>query len=380
MCSFTGFQSLSGSNLRAFHLTNELIRRGNDVSFLTPGSKAAQSCRDRFSVNASDVGIEISRFKKSKFKLYPIFAWKARKRIPKDADIVFGQSLPAALAVRLSKTKGRRVIDYVDLWSEYWKYEHNNMKGRITYPMMRWAEGYSMKKQDIVFTITRKIAQMLRERGCKGDKIRVMRDGVDTKMFHPKSVGKGFYSKYGLEKETYIVYQGGIGIWDGVQFLVDAASAVIKDNPTVKFLIVGDGPYAPTVRKLVKNKGLEKNFIFTGWVPYNDMPDFMNISKINIVPIPDAPCTQGVVTLKLFEAMACGIPTIIGDLPGVKEHMTHRKTAYLTRSENAESLSSAINEVLSDRGLYKRMKNNGLRMSPHYDWREIAKEMADIML
>jgi glycosyltransferase involved in cell wall biosynthesis len=155
---------------------------------------------------------------------------------------------------------------------------------------------------------------------------------------------------------------------------------VLNEHSDIKFLIVGDGPYAPVLRNLVKSMGLEKSFIFTGWVPYEDMPDFMNISRINIVPIPDAPCTQGVLTLKLFEAMACGTPTIISDLPGVREHIIDKKTACLARPESRESLSSAINMLVSDKKLYNKIKENGLKMMPHYDWREIAKDMADAIL
>ena len=109
------------------------------------------------------------------------------------------------------------------------------------------------------------------------------------------------------------------------------------------------------------------------------MPNFMNISRINVVPIPDAPCTQGVLTLKLFEAMACGVPTVIGDLPGVREHVKDRTTACLARSESRESLSSAINSMISDKGLYRRIRQNDLKAAPYYDWREIAKDMADAM-
>jgi glycosyltransferase involved in cell wall biosynthesis len=362
MCSFTGFSSLNGSNLRVYHLTNELLKRGGDLSFVVPGAVAAESCRERFGVPAVDVGIEISRFKSSKFKLYPIFAWKARKKIQKSSELVFGQSLPAALAVKLSKTAGRKAVDYVDLWSEYWHYEHRGLKGDASYRALRFAESYSVKGPDTVFTITSPFRQMIESRGCRPERIKTVRDGVDTKMFRPLKVPGKFMDKYELEKGTdYVTYQGGIGIWDGVQFLADAAPRVLEKFPEAKFLVVGEGPYAPVVREKVRKARLEKNFVFTGWVPYEDMPYFMNVSRVNAVPIPDAPCMRGVLTLKLFEAMACGLPTIINGLPGVREHTEHGKTAYFSDPENSEKFAAGISELLGDAKLRKKISSGGLK-------------------
>jgi len=231
ICSFVGFDSLNGSNLRVFHMTNELIKRGHELRFITPGPAHAESCKKKFGVEAVDVGLDIQRFNKSRLKLYPMYAWKARKLVDRKADIVFGQSLPAALAVRLSKTTGKKVIDYVDLWSEYWLYAHRTMKGYSVYEAIRKAESFSMKV-DMIFTITNELKKMIEKRGGKSGKIRIVRDGVDTKMFRPMKVKNSFYNKYNLDKKTdYIAYQGGIAAHDGVQFLVDAAPLILKEHP-----------------------------------------------------------------------------------------------------------------------------------------------------
>ena len=380
ICSFAGFESLNGANLRAFHLANEMIRRGVDVTFITPSRSHAESCRKRFGVEAVDVGLEFDRFSSSRLKLYPIYALRARKKVDAGSDIVFGQSLPSALAVRMSKTRGRKVVDYVDLWSEYWVYAHPSFEGRMVYRCVRMAERYSLKV-DTVFTITREIKRMLETRGCPARKIKIIRDGVDTSMFRPLRVKPGFYDKYGLDRKAqYAIYQGGIAAHDGVQFLVDAAPLVLDKNPDMKFLIVGRGDYLGTLKRKVYEAGMGKAFIFTGWVPYEDMPSFMNASCMNIVPIPDAPATRGVVTLKLFEAMACRVPTVIGDLPGVKEHVRDGETACLVRSEDREQLAGAINRLAEDKDLSRRISRAGLKMVGAYDWRLIAKDMADLIL
>ncbi|MBW2975062.1 glycosyltransferase family 4 protein [Candidatus Woesearchaeota archaeon] len=381
MCSFTGYKALNGSNLRAYFLAKEFLKRGFELDFITPDKKDAISCRERFDCSSRHVSLNISRFKKSRLKLYPIFAYKASKLIKKDIDIVFGQSLPSALAVNRSKTEAKKVVDYVDLWSEYWLYANPTLKGRIVYEAVKWAEKHSLKNVDIAFTITSKLKDMLKRRGCKDEKIRVVRDGVDLRMFKPFRVKEEFYNRYNLGKgEEFIAYQGGIAAHDGVQFLVDAAPLVLHEFPDVKFLIIGTGAYYDNIVNKVKKMGLQKNFIFTGWVDYEDMPFFMNIAKINSVPLPNSPSTQGVVTYKLMEAMACGTPTVIGDLPGVNETVKHGKTAYLCRSEDKKELSKGIIGLLDNQKLYNSIRNRGLELIKKHDWRDIAKEMVDVML
>ncbi|MBW2989017.1 glycosyltransferase family 4 protein [Candidatus Woesearchaeota archaeon] len=381
ICSFTGYKALNGANLRAYFLAKEFLKRGFDLDFITPNKEDALSCQERFNCNSSHVSLDISRFKSSRLKLYPIFAYKAGKLIKKDIDLVFGQSLPSALAVNRAKTKAKKVVDYVDLWSEYWLYANPSIRGKLIYQVVRWAEKHSLKDISLSFTITDKLKELLQKRGCSEEKVRIVRDGVDLRMFHPFDVKDDFYEKYGLNKEDeFIAYQGGIAAHDGVQFLVDAAPLVLKEYPDIKFLIIGTGAYYSNIVRKVKCMGLEKNFIFTGWVDYEDMPSFMNIAKINSVPLPNSPATQGVVTYKLMEAMACGTPTIIGNLPGVNEAVEHKKTACLCRSEDKNRLSGSIIELLKDQNLYNDISSNGLELIKNHDWRDIAKEMVDKMV
>lgn len=379
ICSFTGFNSLHGGNLRVFHLAKELINRGAFVEFITPGREDAESCEKRFGVKADDVGIDIERFERSRLRKYPVFTIKAGRKM-QGYDIVFGQSLPSALAVKLGRTGGKKVVDFVDLWSEYWVYANPSLKGRIIYKTIKNAEKYSLRGMDLIFTISREIKSMLKERGGDPEKIKIVRDGVDTKMFRPFKVGKDFFAKYGLKDGEYIIYQGGIAAHDGVQFLVEAAPLVLKENPDVKFLIVGTGSYFNKIKERVDKLRLGESFIFTGWVPYEDMPLFMNLARINAVPLPNAPATRGVITLKILEAMACGKPTIIGDLPGVREYVEHGKTAYLTRSEDKKQLAEGINELLNDKVLYNRIKRQGLDMIGRHDWRKVSRDMVSIIM
>lgn len=373
--------SFSVPNHRLYFFAKELTKRGVDITFIVPGKKDAESCKKEFSKSkVIDLGLNVSRFKNSKLLLYPLFSAKAKNKMKGDYDFIYGICLPAALAVSLAKTDSKKIVDYIDLWSGYWDYASQSLKGKIVHSIVKYGESYTLKKADMVLTITKKLAEQLEELGCEKQKLRIIRDGVDTKKFYEFKVKDDFYKKYGLQKEIdYVVFQGGIAAHDGVQFMVNAAPQVIKNSPNVKFLIVGTGTYEKNIRELIAKNKLEKYFQFTGWVNYEEMPLFMNIAKINCIPLPDAPATHGVVTYKLFEGMACGTPAIIGNMPAVREIIKHKDAAYLVKSENKEELANAINELLNDKKLYDHIKQQGLELVKNRDWRDIARDMADIV-
>lgn len=373
--------SFSVPNHRLYFFAKELTKRGVDLTFVVPGKKDAESCKNHFKeANVIDVGLNVSRFNNSKLILYPMFSAKAKNKLQGKFDFLYGICLPAALAVGSVKSSSKKIIDYIDLWSEYWKYASPSLKGKAVYSLVKYGESHSLKKADMVLTITKKLAEQLKERGCEDNKLRIVRDGVDLQKFNEFKVKDEFYEKYNLEKGTdYVTFQGGIAAHDGVQFMVDAAPLIIKQNPEIKFLIVGTGIYEKNIREIIAKKGLNEYFKFTGWVNSEEMPSFMNVAKINCIPLPDSPATHGVVTYKLFEGMACGTPAVIGAMPAVRDLLNKKDAACLVKSEHKEELANGINELLNNKAHYEQMKQNGLSVVKNHDWRDIAKDMADIV-
>lgn len=45
------------------------------------------------------------------------------------------------------------------------------------------------------------------------------------------------------------------------------APELVRQNPKIKFLLIGDGPWRERFEHLAKSQGMEKHFIFTGLVP-----------------------------------------------------------------------------------------------------------------
>ena len=118
----------------------------------------------------------------------------------------------------------------------------------------------------------------------------------------------------------------------------------------VELVIVGSGPLRKELEEKAHKNGILVEFL--GNIPHRQLPQILNSCDLFILPSlyeghPKA----------LLEAMACGLPVIGTDVPGIRELITHRETGYLSGT-SPEEIREAIKEVLADRPLRERMGRN----------------------
>jgi glycosyltransferase involved in cell wall biosynthesis len=128
------------------------------------------------------------------------------------------------------------------------------------------------------------------------------------------------YSYEECEKNT-LVFMGHLIEKQGVQFVLSAMPEILKVNSNFKFKIIGDGSFAPNLKRLVGDLGLEGNCVFMGKVP-NNQHDRVLIPEIAKSCVAIAPYVNELDTwtyyadpgkVKLY--LACGVPVVLTDLP-----------------------------------------------------------------
>ncbi len=121
----------------------------------------------------------------------------------------------------------------------------------------------------------------------------------------------------------------------------------------VELAIVGSGPLGERLQEEVSMNRLPVRFL--GNVLHQRLPEILNSSALFILPS----LYEGHPKV-LLEAMACGVPVIGTDVPGIRELIYHRETGYLCGT-SAEEIREAIVIVLSDKDLCTRMGSNARR-------------------
>ncbi len=178
------------------------------------------------------------------------------------------------------------------------------------------------------------------------EKIQTVHNGIDLKNFSPKEVVSVDRQKMGFSKDDFvIVYSGRINKEKGVSELIDAM-ILLKDHPQIKLMIIGGSFFGNTndedefIRSL-KDKAMKKkeNIVFTGFIPYEKMPDYLQLADIAVIPSiwnDPFPTTE-------LEAQAMGLPIITTRRGGIPEEVSEKNAILLETDEHLiENLATAI--------------------------------------
>lgn len=236
-------------------------------------------------------------------------------------------------------------------------------------------------KADALIVVTNGIKNYLIDNEIDENKIFVVNNGVNINLFKPVDniLSLGILkSQYNISfTSNIVVFSGSMAPWQGVEYLITAAPLVLKECPTTQFMIVGDkGSMLNQWKDLVNIYGLSDSFIFTGGVPYEKVPLYINIADICVVPKKEL--KSGYSPLKLYEYMACAKPTIATNTAGF-EILEQSSSGILVDPKNSQEFSSAIIKLLKDSQLRIKMGNNGRKLVvEHHSWETSIRKIISI--
>jgi glycosyltransferase involved in cell wall biosynthesis len=167
-------------------------------------------------------------------------------------------------------------------------------------------------------------------------KITVIPNYVDTEVFRPSSV---------VRDERALTFVGRIAPEKNVAALLEAIQPL-----EVKLTIIGEGRLRPELQERFGT--LDGRVNWEGNVPNTKLPAYLNRAGSFVLPSLHEGHPKA-----LIEAMACGLPVIGGDSPGIRELICHKETGYLCGCD-APSIREAIQEVLADPKLRTDMGRN----------------------
>ncbi len=136
--------------------------------------------------------------------------------------------------------------------------------------------------------------------------------------------------------------------------LVTAAATVIKSNPKVRFLLVGDGILRQSLQTRIDQLGLNGHFVFTGLVPPAEVPGLMAAMDVLV----HTSLREGLARA-LPQALIAGRPVVTYDIDGAREVAINDQTGFLVSPGNVTELASRIGHLAGDPVARARMGATG---------------------
>ena len=159
----------------------------------------------------------------------------------------------------------------------------------------------------------------------------------------------------------YILYVGTIEPRKNIKTLLKAFR-VVRERLKVKLILAGGkGWKYDDIIKMPQKLGIQKDVVFTGYVDEKTILYLYNYSSVVVYPS----IYEGF-GLPVVEAMSCGAPVVISDIPSLRE--VAGKATLSFNPWDHEELADKIEQILTSTGLSKELRIKGLQRSKEYSW------------
>lgn len=202
-------------------------------------------------------------------------------------------------------------------------------------------------------------------------------NGIDLNAFSPNIKSSICRKNMGLTEDDFVLlFSGRINREKGISELLDAFLS-IKELSNIKLLVIGSSFYGGSnTEDLFINSLKEKTdcisnrIYFTGFIPYDRMPDYLSIADVSVIPsIWDDPFPTTV-----LEAQAMGLPIITTRRGGIPEEVSEENAILLETDEHfVENLSNAILDLYQHPEKREAMAKASLERSKLFDKETYAK-------
>lgn len=288
-------------------------------------------------------------------------------------DLVHAHSpaLCGLAAARAAKALG---VPFVYEIRSFWEDGTDQSTRSLRYQLARGLESRVVKWADAVVGIAKPILADIASRGVPSSRLFHVPNGVDSARFVPRPRDNDLATKLGVHGIPTLGFIGTFFPWEGVAWLVEAASALHRRGVQFKLLIVGDGADAEAVRAAIQNQQASSFVSYLGRVPHEDVERYYSTMDVLVYPRRRLRITEFVTPLKPLEAMALAKAVLGSNVGGIRELIEPEETGLLFEPADIDDFCRQSERLLNDPALRQKLGTKArVRTCQEKDWKTITR-------
>jgi phosphatidylinositol alpha-1,6-mannosyltransferase len=289
--------------------------------------------------------------------------------------VCVGELLASSWIIQLFRfVPGIRTVAYVhgeEITTED-RYDPEHVRGRR-----------ALQHSDAIIVVSRFTQQAVLDLLGKQSvvKVSLLENGVDGARFHPGPRAADLIELYRLEGCFVFVSVCRLLEKKGVDNAIRAFANVVRQHPQSRYLVVGTGPYADTLRDLAAQLQLSEQVVFVGQVAEDDLAEHYRLGDVFIMPNRELPNgdTEGF-GLVFLEANSCGLPVIAGRDGGSTDAVQDGGNGLVVDGHSVDEIAGAMLRLLQDPDLRTKLRAQGLTVAARAGWAEKTRAFLAICL
>ena len=222
---------------------------------------------------------------------------------------------------------------------------------------MQWATRHTLKRSAFFVSDANVSRDKAVAYGMDPEKTVIFPWGTDIEHFTPKSFKPSTSQPFTLfcSRTWESIY--------GVDVLAKAFVNVAVQNPDINLILLGGGSQGAKIRQILMTGGVLDRVHFGGQISQADLPRWYHMADLYI-----SPSHVDGSSVTLMEALACGLPCLVSDIPGNKEWIEDGVNGWLFRDGDTGDLTEKILNAIKNRRSFKKISQAA---------RQTAEEKAD---
>lgn len=255
---------------------------------------------------------------------------------------------------------------YRPLVSTSWGYDlikdaHRNI-------LWRWVTRFTLKRSAVMVGDCDTIRHLAVSFGMPDERIVTFPWGVDLDHFSPAGEDTPLVRKVpnGTSPSFILISTRGWEPVYGVDVIARAFVIAARQRPELRLVMLGNGSQAANLHQIFTQGGVQEQVLFPGQVNQADLPRYYRSADLYI----SASHSDGT-SISLLEALACGCPAMVSDIPGNREWIAPGVQGWLFPDGDATALAKAILRAVDKRVALQEMRRLARRLAEQRaDWKQ----------